>query len=314
MKFPRSLLPISIVLLSAACRQQAGIASDMGGGGTHIQACQTNADCKSASAPICTNHYCGPKPTAGTNGVGEACTADTDCLQGLVCDHGKCDVTGAPAGTACKENDDCQAGLLCIGGICDTPDGGGVGCNDNGDCMPGQVCVNGQCTDATDDMGVNVSTSCNDNTDCPAGQVCTAGQCTAGNTPCNVDADCAAGETCQNGQCAPAPSGGPVDMASPGPMSCTVDADCPVGQTCQNGQCASSGGPVDMAGPVSVDGGTCTSGGPGQLGDPCLLDSDCACLLICSRNGYCRQGCVLRPANCYNGYICNTMTNRCQKP
>jgi hypothetical protein len=52
-------------------------------------------------------------------------------------------------------------------------------------------------------------------------------------------------------------------------------------------------------------------GGAGGSGATCVQDTDCATDYICGKSGTCGEGCVLRPANCYNGYVCDPTTGRC---
>jgi hypothetical protein len=198
-------------------------------GSVKTQSCNSDADCKNAATPTCINNICAAKPTSGTKGIGEACSADSECLSGLVCDKGKCDVMSQATGAACKENDDCAAGLICQANQCVSgvaPDDGGAGCNDNGDCGDGGfICVGGQCVAGTapDDAGTTSDdagggqacgpmgggASCNDNGDCGTGGKCVSGQCAPTNVPCP------SGMTCVSNVCQP-PAGGGSDAGTSG--------------------------------------------------------------------------------------------------
>jgi Cys-rich repeat protein len=367
------------------------------------------------------NSICAAAPK-NRAGVGEMCSADGDCIQGLICQNNKCDVTGQAMGQACKEDDDCGAGLSCQNGHCAPGMKADAGlppgsCTENADCPSGQICQSGMCGSsglpcdvqevlvdkcqtchgappiptaplslvtfedlkAADKTNPSISvaqacvnrmqdtmkpmppgnaptasameigafqdwiqagmpmTTCNPSgpkpcmeaNDCP-GQMCINGFCTGGTPPdggapdgtatsCNDNGDCAGG-VCVNGQCQPAssPDAGSPDAVATNPdaaTACNDNTDCAPNGTCVAGQCVpntppDAGTPVDSGPPV--DSGL--TSGTGNVGDPCLGDSDCSTLLICSRRGSCEQGCVLRPTNCYNGYVCNTTTNHCEAP
>jgi hypothetical protein len=179
------------------------------------------------------------------------------------------------------------------------PEDTGAACNDNGDCGAEFSCVQGMCvSSAPSDSGSSPM-------DAAAG--------------CNDNGDCGAGFSCVQGQCVPNAQPGAGSTSPDASASCNDNADCPSGSSCVQGQCVPSNPPdagTPDASPVdarSSDASSADAGG-GIVGDPCLLDSDCAQLLICSRRGTCTEGCVLRPANCFNGYVCNTTTNHCQAP
>jgi hypothetical protein len=68
--------------------------------------------------------------------------------------------------------------------------------------------------------------------------------------------------------------------------------------------------PADDLGGAS-DGALAPTSDDGGAGAPCVQDSDCATDYICGKSATCSEGCVLRPANCYNGYVCDPTTGRC---
>jgi len=65
----------------------------------------------------------------GDDGLGAACTLDTDCAGGLECEHGACQPHGgdtsssASGGGTCSTDADCGGGLECEDGAC-KPHGG----------------------------------------------------------------------------------------------------------------------------------------------------------------------------------------------
>jgi hypothetical protein len=248
MKYALSLSMVAVVGL-ASCDSESS-SPQKPKGSLQTQACLANSDCKSPATPVCVNHICAAAPTGGTAGVGEICTADSDCLTGLVCDKGKCDVSQVAAGAACKEDDDCGTGLICQNGACAPgvrPDGGptgtGAACMTDADCGVGVDCLNGFCA-AAGSTADGAVPACNDNGDCGPGFICASGVCVAGGSDggapatvdgggracgtgpsvtCNDPTDCTAPATCVSGKCVTA---------------CNDPTDCGAGYVCTSGRCA----------------------------------------------------------------------------
>jgi Cys-rich repeat protein len=232
-------------------------------------------------------------------GLGLACTADSDCTGGQVCQNGSCvDLT------VCSSDAQCPAGDYCLNGACaPANDGGmpdaGLTCTTDADCGARYACVSNQCVPVDNaDAGVCVTDS-----DCASGQLCVNGSCqgpvdggqpdggiTDGGQPdggpsdgglvCRSDLDCAAGQVCLNGQCT---TGGSDAGQAPDAGVCITATDCSVGQLCVNGTCMSS----------SPDGGVC--GAPTvNCGNVCVdITSDPANCGACSArcaSGICSNG------------------------
>lgn len=166
-------------------------------------ACNTRADCSDGqrcnASGVCTsesgscqfNSECGLDEYCA-NGTCElsACTEDTDCVDGSICEGGSCRV-------GCRSDDDCSDGLSCTAGfICDM-----AGCTTDS-CPAFQVCDEDQSPAACTYTG-----DCEDDTQCAgfAQQVndgneyiCSEAQQTCVvKPPCESDDDCRVGDICE---------------------------------------------------------------------------------------------------------------------
>ena len=114
------IVGIFSLAVAAACGAMTTSATDpVDGGAEPGGACSTNATCPDTS-PICNRvtRRC------------EACTATTQCSDGLQCIAGQC--------SPCTKNSMCGDGLVCLFGRCGA-------CQHSTQCDPSEVCVNGAC-------------------------------------------------------------------------------------------------------------------------------------------------------------------------
>ncbi len=114
-------------------------------GSTVGEACTGDAGCRDGLA--CVSDTCTP---AGTSNAGDGCVIDGECAEGLACDPfgNECAPRGeAVEGGTCDSPVDCVAGLRCrlagFTGVC-VPDTGtgdtGDECDDDGDCLAPMGC------------------------------------------------------------------------------------------------------------------------------------------------------------------------------
>ncbi len=243
-------------------------------------------------------------PSAADAGVMK-CTADSDCLPGLVCVDGECAngchatsagdtcaagahcnvldggigdcVGGMPPGTTCSTDSDCSGGLICVGSVCV------VGCDvsSGGSGAPVDSClVGGTCSAADGGVGQCVGSdggltpACGADSDCEPGLVCVGGTCVVG---CHDTS--AGGDTCIDSVCSAI--GGALGVciatgADGGVVGCTLDSDCPTGDVCDDGECAPGchviAGVDTCPQPFSCDArngslGVC-AGGSAEMGSP----------------------------------------------
>jgi hypothetical protein len=236
-----------------------------------------------------------------------ACSHDTDCVLGEVCDGQAC-VAG------CRSARDCPAEApLCDEGA--GASGSCVGCLGAADCERGDACESGTCvTTCRDDADcpgqrcddqAGLCVDCLSNADCALGTVCTGDQvCEAGcfgerdcdaATPhcvgageadpgdcvvCRDDDDCGDAEACVAHACVPSCQddgdcpGGACDPDSQLCVECVTTADCPLGAICSASACvAGCEGDRDCpAGAPLCDAGA----GPHGACVACLGDRDCA--------------------------------------
>jgi Cys-rich repeat protein len=142
--------------------------------------CKTGANCPSGQ---CVNHSC------------TACTADSQCAAGNVCDNGTCIA-------ACSSTNHCGTGNTCCGMHCEDLQNDRNNCGACGNvCGSAQSCCGGQC------VGLDTNSNCGAcGNACGSGQGCCAGacqstttlqRCGACNVACGVDQFCD-GLACQN--------------------------------------------------------------------------------------------------------------------
>lgn len=115
-----------------------------------------------------------------------ACTFDSDCVDGFVCENATCaaaectrdadctngfacDTFTSTCADSCRSNNDCAEGLTCLeSGLCDQAE-----CDDDNDCAPGFVC-DSFFSDPTCRQECDIFA---DIDECPAGEQCEAGTC-----------------------------------------------------------------------------------------------------------------------------------------
>ncbi|MFH1434316.1 MAG: VCBS repeat-containing protein [Pseudomonadota bacterium] len=147
----------------------------------------------------------------GTTGVGrgEPCETETDCLAGLTCHGGICDVCPTPCGSDCcwADNQECVEGV-CVAG-CETVMCAGVCCGADEVCINDLCCPAGrkcgdQCCWETEQCGadgcVPCLTSLCGGLCCPDGEECWLGVCCAEDNKC-AGACCEDGFACVRGEC-----------------------------------------------------------------------------------------------------------------
>lgn len=154
-------------------------------------------------AVACQGYFENPGPDVATGpdltrfagaGVGEACSADDDCRDGLACEASGCAPLGDRlADEKCLLSDECADGLNCgWSGFC-APEGSGLDeCASSSDCPKGQYCrlvsVSGTCASPSSDAG-DLGAPCETTADCLAGLACSfvSKTCVAGAMLLNPD-------------------------------------------------------------------------------------------------------------------------------
>ena len=166
-------------------------------------------------------------------GVGDVCSVDSDCNDGLECEHAQCKEHGgadADAGAACVADTDCATGQECDDGACKDHHDGEA--NDDGGADDGEADGGGADDgDHHDGEGDDDAVSCTADTDCATGETCDAGECEDHHDGQADDGDHHDGE---DGDDDGDHHGGEGDDDE---VSCTVDTDCAAGQTCDDGEC-----------------------------------------------------------------------------
>jgi hypothetical protein len=115
--------------------------SSEGDSGAPVDSCLVGGTCSSADGGI-------GQCVGSDAGITPACTTDSDCISGLVCDSSAC-VVGCHSTAA---GDTCPGGSACSVtggglGVCvvEGSDGGAVACAADADCPSGDVCDDGVC-------------------------------------------------------------------------------------------------------------------------------------------------------------------------
>ncbi len=166
-----------------------------------------------ATGCSCTNESSNPGPF--DQGVGEACSSDTNCRSGLLCTDGTCQPShDGTEGQACVLSDDCTDTLYCgPSRTCEMAGAGGNGadCASTADCTHGLLCtvegIGFRCRSAgSGDIGA----TCQTGSDCLAGLRCT---------------DTSNGRTCQNPAVVMAGDGG-VGTEPPPTLPLWAGEDC----------------------------------------------------------------------------------------
>ena len=266
--------------------------------------------CGSASLVAC-NADC------GTCGVGQACSADSDCASSDTCLFGTC-TPKLPDGSPCESNNDCQTG------DCELLTCGGVKCLNDGDCsgLGAELCV----------LGICLPTKFPNNQPCVRNEMCESGVCNGGlcadagsvgpNGICTTDAVCSSGScvagicaaSCGDGTCSPVQElCGAVNSG----LECSADCGkCSNGTACLSNAVCSSGvcnlGSCRAAGSVGPN-GACTTNGACSSGS-CVAGfcaascGDGTCSPVQERCGAGSSGldCNADCGQCNNGLFCNS--------
>ncbi len=132
--------------------------------------CAQNSDCASNR---CFFGYCDDP---------EACTKDSDCLEGEECINKICTIKSEPE---CTKDSDCGAKQICQNQSCVA-----VECKVASDCASGKTCN----TSTHKCETTPVTDECANDSDCGAKQICQNKSCVA--VECKVASDCASGKTC----------------------------------------------------------------------------------------------------------------------
>lgn len=219
---------------------------------------------------------------AGGSGGGGACSADSQCAVGQVCEG--CTANDAVCVPGCRSSAQCRAGEVCQSGVvCIT-------CP----CAPGQ-CVPNLCSDPDGDGFI---ASCDKSLNCPG-----LGRCDC--NPFNAGVYPGAAERCSNGvddDC-----DGLVDAADPacatcgpGSTACTSSFDCSLGATtCGAGGCCE---PCPVQSPLVCPAGQCLHSGVLRSG---CFDVECApCGGVCPA--------VYQPVCARLSYVTKTFGNACE--
>jgi len=183
--------------------------------------CITSNDC--VQGDVCQNGVCREV----------ACTADSQCQTGLICDRASGDCVVPP----CTTDAACGAGFYCdTDTVCKTKCPVCRDCTSNNDCGANGVCNQGKCLTFCQQGGL-----CPGDSECFNSQgsyIClNANAATAGLCPedyvcidtspppgCTTNAQCTTSQICQNNVCIPTP------------VACTATS-CPANESCVNGAC-----------------------------------------------------------------------------
>ncbi|VVB66143.1 Right handed beta helix region [Candidatus Gugararchaeum adminiculabundum] len=231
------------------------------------------------------------------NGIGEACTQDSECCTDYCNATNECD---------CKVNTAaCTSGSDCCSGLCDPISGTCVAClpatdscTENASCCS-DICYAAICVDC-----LPVAAGCIDNLDCCSGScnlTTNTCQCNATGTTCTDNASCCT-DFCDGGICACQPLTNPCDNNT----DCCSNLCEPLNNTCVsclaladsctgNADCCSG-----LCDPLS---GTCVSCLPAT--DSCTGNIDCC-------TGYCNLS--SGECDCYaDGTVCTTNESCCSE-
>jgi hypothetical protein len=240
---------------------------------------------------------CDGAPSRG--GLGESCTARSDCGQGLLCvsqvcvsadDGGAQDSAQGGVGAACVARRDCREGLACMQSTCRTAtvgmqegvrySGRGETCQAENDCAPDLSCVAGNCTEVSVDL-TRTDKACY-RVECAAKEDCCEffvpnENCAAYAENCKTDpifcntfhSLCECSQDCIDELCV---------GAAPG---CSDNAECTSLQTpfCVDGGCRQCGKDTNCPG----QGSKCVAG---VCMAACLVDEQCPALHAC-QDGEC---------------------------
>ncbi len=264
-------------------------------------ACTADTDCAVSSGP-CEQDRCQPngtcaialRPTGSLCDDGDACTAETVCVNGA-CGGGKttcpCDVASDCA--PLEDNDLCNGTLYCDHTT--SPAACKVNPATVVTCPPGDVCAPTSCDPASGGckaLPQPDGKSCDNGAACTTGDACKAGVCAAGKNVCGcaTTADCASkedGDLCNGTLYCDNTVFPPVCKVNPATtVACAASLDPCAATVCKptTGGCVS----VPLAdGTTCTDGDVCSGAGgvdackagvcqPGTPSCACQKDADCA--------------------------------------
>ena len=258
-------------------------------------------------------------------GLGEACSVNQDCQEGLCCvsleeggrgclpceDPTDCDQCQEWNGTTCVNKAEGARCLwtparngCCTAGVCGAcPDR----CEGNTCDRLCQTCdsATGECVNHPDGTG------CGECKRCENGK-CVSDMTLPGCTPqCTTNADCGTCEKCENKACVP-------DMTLPGcTPQCTTNADCGACEKCENGACVpdltQQGCTKCHADTDCSDGACCCADGTCSADcctTKCHADTDCSGGACCCTDGTCSADCCNTKCDadtdCSGGTCCCT--------
>ena len=261
----------------------------------------------------------------GKGGMGESCSANSDCVDGLACDLND-NVCRVAEGDPCKNDSDCFSSdrcsadnicvpqnppLACIGDPCTTgsdcvsttdllcdditktclvPSGGE--CKNTTDCISANECKGNICSPIDTDPGDgNIGDPCISDSECISELVCDIGirECRQPRgSNCFSDGECLSTNICDANVCVIDTSGEFGDV-------CDIDMDCIMGLACD---------PSDQM---------CVM----DSGSPCEEDEDCLSNNICDENNICvgttnfGESCN-DDSDCALGLACDSLTRTCK--
>ena len=178
-------------------------------------------------------------------GAASACTADSDCATGDVCNSQGACAAPVALGDSCVGSADCAPGDVCDeSNVCAVPVALNAACTGSRDCAPGDVCNSAKvCA-----VPIALGSACAGTSDCVADGVCgSTGKCAtpvASGGTCAWNVDCATNLTCNNTVCGPAVIYTATPNAATWASESSGDYTC--ASTLQDGYCIL---PLDTAGP-----------------------------------------------------------------
>lgn len=234
------------------------------------EACTADSDCIDGKchAAMCVS----PSPVA----TGQACTLDAEC-KSLSCVSDTCSSGTSAKDTACLNNEECKSGL-CEGGKCALKKDGAA-CTAAAECLGG-TCYQQKCTSKKD-----VKAACTGDGECASG-ICYSSTCRK---------DCTGKDSCESGQICASDDGKRTFCLTP-------SYDQKIGSTCAyNGQCTGGLKCLGMAGDAQS---VCTTTCQNDLGCPPHMNCDKQAdgTSVCVPRGFCSP--CLQDSNCPAGHTC----------
>lgn len=243
---------------------------------------------------------------------------ETACVAGYVCIEGLCQLADAQGvGQACTIDDECEDGLVCRDHYLNDANQ----CeNDQYDriCETGDSSVNSlsggkACREVCDPSNIESWTSV-----CENGEFCfpdrvaaVSGYCQAGN--CRNDTECGNDALCVFKDVNPDPTdvlGGGLCFETCSPLNCNPVGGCVGCRTDDDVDGDNAPDVMNCAPRESLERLVCQKAGPGQRLDNCLNQEDCGPGLACI-NEQCLAWCTTVPGepDCNAGEICNAVSN-----